>query len=293
MLSSCARSSFLVYCRAVRIPLPVLTIPVAVLVILFAALWVGLRIAPAPFPKVPLAAGSVETMPLPSGLPAPVERYYRTIYGERLPVIRSMVISGRAEIRPFGSLTLQARFRFTHIVGRSYRHYIEAMLFGVIPIMKVNESYIDGSSRFETPAGLEEGEPKSEQAANLGMWAELSTAPAALLSDPRVRWEPLDGESALLVVPGDGGGTERFVVRFDPGTGLMTLMEVMRYQKKDSAEKTLWVTNAVAWGKLGGYPFNTVGSAWWYGAKEPWAIFRAEDTVLNADLSSYINGRGP
>lgn len=275
-----------------KLPLPGLTIPLAVIVLLVAAVWVGLRVAPAPFAAFTGAPGSVETIPVPAGLPGPVDRFYHVVYGARIPVIGSVVISGRAEIRPFGRPTLQARFRFTHVAGRSYRHYIEATFFG-LPVMRINESYVDGFSRFETPAGLEEGEPKTEQAANLGMWAELSALPAALLTDPRVRWEPLDADSALLVVPGDGKGEERFTVRFDPRTGLVTLMEAMRYQKKDSAEKTLWVTRALKWGALAGYGMNTVGSAWWYGTDRPWAIFRTENVVLNADLTAYINRRGP
>lgn len=275
-----------------RLPLPGLTIPLIALAVLTVVAWIGLRVVPAPFTAFSRSAGAVDTIPLPASLPGPVDRFYRVVYGDRIPVIRSVVISGRAEIRPFGRPTLQARFRFTHVAGKSYRHYIEATFFG-LPVMKVNESYVDGFSRFETPGGLEEGEPKSEQAANLGMWAELSALPAALLTDPRVRWEPLDADSAILVVPADQEGEERFTVRFDARTGLVTLMEVMRYQRKDSAEKTLWVTRALKWESLAGYGTNTVGSAWWYGADRPWAIFRTENVVLNPDIRDYISRRGP
>jgi hypothetical protein len=274
-----------------KIPLPPLTIPAAVLVLLVALIWIGLRVAPAPFPPLSLAPGSVQTVPLPPHLPAPVERFYRVVYGDSIPSIHSVVITGRAKIRPFGAPTLQARFRFSHVAGRSYRHYIEATFLG-LPVMKVNESYVGGHSRVQTPAGREEGEPKTEQAANLGMWAELSQVPAALLTDPRVRWEPLDDESAILVVPGDTTAPERFVVRFDPRTHLLTFMEVMRYQRKDSPRKTLWITDAVSWGRVSGFMTNRVGTAWWYGASRPWAMFRTEDLLINADLSAYIDATG-
>jgi hypothetical protein len=206
-------------------------------------------------------------------------------------VIRSAVITGRAEVRPTGVPTVQARFRFIHIAGKSYRHYIEATFFG-LPILKVRESYIDGYSRVDATMGREEGQPKTQQGANLGMWAELCAIPAALLADPRVRWEPLDAESAILVVPFERA-EERFVVRFDLRSGLVTLMEIMRYQAKDSPAKTLWVTEALEWRKIGEYTANTVGSAWWYGARRPWAVFRTEEIVLNADLSDYIHQTGP
>jgi transposase InsO family protein len=54
-----------------------------------------------------------------------VERFYRVIYGHQIPVIESAVISGRAQMRLFG-ITFPGCFRFTHIAGQDYRHYIEA-----------------------------------------------------------------------------------------------------------------------------------------------------------------------
>jgi hypothetical protein len=275
-----------------RLPAAGLLLPLAAIALLVVVVWIGLRVVPAPLPAFPGAPGTVETVALPPGLPAPVERFYRVLHGEEIPVIRSVVLSGRAEIRPFGRLTLQGRFRFTHIAGTSYRHYIEATFFG-LPIMRVNERYLDGVSLFETPAGVEQAEPKTEQAANIGMWVELAAVPAALLTDPRVRWEPLDVDTAVLVVPGDPSGEEHLVVRFDPETGLATLIEAMRYQKKDSAQKTLWIARNIAWESLAGFTTGTVGSAWWYGADRPWAIFRTESVVLNPDLEGYIRATGP
>src|ERR671933_322688 len=49
--------------------------------------WTGLQVQPAPFPAVPGTPTPPATVPLPTGLPAPVERFYRQIYGEQVPVI--------------------------------------------------------------------------------------------------------------------------------------------------------------------------------------------------------------
>ncbi len=88
------------------------------------AAWFGLRLRPRPFPDYPEPSGAADTVPLPEGLPAPVERFYREAYGDAVPVVRSVVITGRGRIRPFGPW-LAARYRFTHDAGRGYRHYIE------------------------------------------------------------------------------------------------------------------------------------------------------------------------
>src|SRR3712207_5432693 len=124
----------------------------------------------------------MDTVALPAGLPAPVERFYRRLYGERVPVLTSAVISGRGTARPVAGITFPMRFRFIHEAGRGFRSYIELTVFG-IPVMKVDETYLDGHARGETPFGVEEG-AKVDQGANLRLWAEsLSMLPAVLLTD--------------------------------------------------------------------------------------------------------------
>jgi hypothetical protein len=264
-------------------------IVLAVVAVLAALLWIGLRVQPKPFPAFPLAAGTVDTVPLPEGLPKPVERYYRLLYGDRIPVITSAVVTGRASMRPFGPVALPARYRFTHEAGKNYRHYIEATLFG-IPIMRVNERYIDGHGFMDLGFATDEG-PKINQGAVLGLWAESAWFPAIFLTDGRVRWEPIDDDTASLVVPFDEG-TERFIVRFDPQTGLVDWMESMRYHASDSPAKVLWMNKSDAWTERDGRPFPLRGSATWMDDGKPWAVFTVEDVVFNSDVSEYLRARG-
>lgn len=265
----------------------IIAIAAGVLAILVLLGWLGLHINPKPF--APFGEQSaLETVSLPAGLPVPVERFYRQLYGENVPVITSAVISGRAKMRLQG-ISFPARFRFVHAAGQGYRHYFELTLFG-LPVMKANEYFLDGKGRLELPFGVIEG-PNTDQAGNLGMWAETAAwLPAVLVSDPRVRWEPVDDVTAVLVVP-SGEDEERFVARFDPDTGLLRFLEAMRYRSENVA-KVLWIAENLEYGVVNGHPVSVVGSATWLDEGTPWATFKAEEVIYNADVDAYIRAKG-
>jgi hypothetical protein len=56
----------------------------------------GLQIKPRPFPSFPQRPPVLKHIPLSHGLPVPVERFYRQVYGADVRMIESAVITGRA-----------------------------------------------------------------------------------------------------------------------------------------------------------------------------------------------------
>ena len=264
----------------------ILTCVVVALVLL---VLLGLQIKPDAFPAFPQQSGELETIPLPDGLPMPVERFYRQIYGDNVPVIESAVITGRGRLRVKG-ITFPARFRFTHIAGQDYRHYIEVTFFG-LPLMKINEHFIDGRSRLGLPFGVSE-DPKVNQGANLALWAEAIWMSSVWITDPQARWQPGDEHTSVLLVP-FGETQEHFSVSFDPQTGLLVSMESMRYKELDSVDKTLWLNEVVEWNSLNGKMISILTAVTWSDEGTPWAVFAVEEVVYNVDVEDYIRAKGP
>jgi len=208
-----------------------------------------------------------------------------------VPVIETVVIKGRAVISSFGP-KMPARFIFVHNAGKDYRHYMEATWFG-LPIVKVNESYLDGSSHFELPFATFDNDPSITQGAVLGLWAEAAWFPSIWLTDLRVRWAPVDEQTALMYIP-FGDQEENFVRRFDPKTGLLDIMEAMRCRDAGpQSKKILWITQSIPGKNIAGMNLTAVGSVTWLDQGKPWAVFTLEDVVYNADVSGYIRQRGP
>ena len=247
------------------------------LMLVLALGWAGLRVPPRALPESTPNADPPRTIALPADLPAPVERFYRAVYGDEIPVIDTAIITGRGTMRVNG-LTLPVRWRFSHDTGRDYRHLIEVTWFGA-RVLTIDETYLDGTARLELPVGVAEG-PAVDQGAHLALWAEAIWMPAVWVTDPQVRWSSVDDHTALLHTPGPDG-EEVFVARFAPDTGLVTLFESMRFKGEEAAERTLWLNEAVTWGELDGRLLPIETTVTWYDDGAPWARLTTENVVYN------------
>ena len=253
-----------------------------------AGAWAGLHVEPRQLPAPGLGAGKLGFVTLPDGLPAPVERFMTVLYGDEVPVIDTVVISGRGRMRIAG-VTFPARWRFSHVTGSDYRHYIELTMFGR-PVTTVDEWYIEGHGRLDLPIGTSEG-PNIDQAANLALWAEAIWMPAVWVTDPRVRWEAVDDARANLVVP-FGGGEEVLTVDFDTDTGLLRRMRSLRFKGELDTERTVWINEVDEWGELDGHPVPRRAEVTWADEGTPWARLRTEGILLNGDLGDYVRASG-
>lgn len=259
------------------------------LMLLFLLLVLGLRVQPRPFAPFVGQAQPSQTLALSADLPSPVARFYQTIAGDEIPVIESAVITARGTTR-IGGVVLPARLRFTHAAGQGYRHYIETTFYRQ-PILMVDERYLDGEAVLELPFGTTQNEPKVDMAANLGLWGESIWLPSIYLTDPRVRWEAIDADTAYLIVPFEVG-EDRFTIFFDPETGLITRMEAQRYKGTESAEKVGWLLDVITWQEFEGLLLPATATATWADEDSPWLVMHLDEVVYNVDIEQYIRAKG-
>lgn len=262
----------------------ILSIVLGAVLALALLLWGGLRVPARPFDSSGMEPSEPSSVSLPDGLPAPVERFYREVYGDEVPVIGTAVVSGRGTMRVAG-VTLPVRLRFTHATGEAYRHEIETTLYG-IRLLTIDETFRDGAARLELPFGVSEG-LNVDQGANLALWAEAVWMPSVWVTDRQVRWEPVDEQTALLVVP-YGDEEERFVARFDPATGLLRLLESMRFKGEDDGARTLWLNDVVHWGELDRRLLPIEMELTWFDEGTPWARLTTEDVRYGVGLTAEL-----
>jgi hypothetical protein len=255
---------------------------------LLGAGWLGLKVRPAPFPVPSTRTPPPDTVPLPPGLPPPVERYFRAVMGDRVPLVETVVVSGRGSLRLAG-LTLPMRVRFSHAAGRSYRHDIDCTWFG-LPIVRVKETFVGGRARLDLPFGVVENDPKTDQAANQNLWGEAVWFPSVLVTDPRVRWEAVDATTARLIVP-FGDVEDRSTVHFDERTGLIRSLESQRYRAPSDSAKLVERFDALAWADFHGIMAPASGTLTWLDQGTPWFVLTLDDVAYNVDVADALRAR--
>jgi hypothetical protein len=241
----------------------------------------GFRIRPR---AVPMPAGSTtpDTVALPEDLPEPVVRFYRSLGTDaaNAPVVDTFRLWGRARMRRTPLPRLSVTFWSEHRVGWSARQRLAVTWFG-LPVLRGVDDYIDGHGRMRIGTRLVEG-PEIDQGENLFLWAELLLVPSVLATRPRVWWEAVDAEHAVLHVP-FGTGSERLTVRFDPVTGRLAECHARRY-RTPGRPKVGWhiAYERWVWFPSGWYPSRI--SVRWADQTRPWFVLDVDGVAANVPV---------
>jgi hypothetical protein len=74
-----------------RLVLLIIAAVLGLLLLLLCLARVGLRVGPKPFSPYPGRTTAFKTADLPTDLPAPVSRFYKTIIGDQVPLIEPVI----------------------------------------------------------------------------------------------------------------------------------------------------------------------------------------------------------
>jgi hypothetical protein len=225
----------------------------------------------------------VGIVPLPSDLPAPLARHFRSTLGEHAPKIETAIWWGTARMR-LGRVWLPLRFQTAAVPGRAFTRRMQLTWFS-LPVLKGSDTSVDGEGALTigsvTTCGIE-----IDQGENLALWAEALLTPTVLLSDPRLRWEAVGSTAARLIVP-FGFASDQLLFRIDPQTGRIRQVSAERYRQPDQPKE--------GWsGEYGGYkPFHGVTiptelAVTWDRDGRPWSYWRIEGMEFNVRLRDVL-----
>jgi len=264
----------------------IIVVTVPLLVLLLVGGWLGLQVKASSFPAVDLGTAP-GVIPIPLGLPAPVERFARAVFGDSLPDVQSAMVLGRAQLAPAG-MPMPTRFRFYYAAARSsHYHDIQVTWFN-LTFMRIHERNLEGHVTLDLSLlGKVEDAPHTNRAGIQGYWGELlGWVPSIALTDPRVRWQGIDDTTAHLYLPGLDD-QEAFTVRFDADTGLITEIETMRYQGEEQSERWRWFNRILEWDTVDGLLIPVRSQTQWK-QDTPWATWEVEQVALNVDVSARL-----
>ncbi len=166
-------------------------------------------------------------------IPVPVQRYFEAIGIEAQPVIRSVRLKQRGQMRTSpegGWIPIEAE-QYITVEPPGFVWLAKTRVMGVLP-MWVRDRFIDGHGEmWIRPLGLvtlgRSAGPEIDQGTMLRYLAEMAWLPTALLPSERLQWEAIDDRSARAILTlADRSVDATF--EFGP-SGLIQRVESQRY----------------------------------------------------------------
>jgi hypothetical protein len=166
-----------------------------------------------------------------SPLPVPVARFVELATASHPGAIDTVILETTAWMRRPRLPAIPLEIRMSHQLGRAFVHEIRVGR-GRLSVGFGLDAFVDGHGLMKVGPALQTG-PAFDQGALIAMWGEALTFPTSWLGRRDVRWEGIDGRTALLVVP-NGDREVPITVTFDPESGWPACCEADRYKTPDA-----------------------------------------------------------
>jgi hypothetical protein len=264
--------------------LKIISVFFCTIMILLIIAGLGFHIGPKSFPPYHDTTPELVTVPLPSDLPAPVERYLNTIMGDQIPVIESAVVWGRGKSKIF-HVWMPVRFKGCYIPSQEFYRDMEVTWYR-IPIITGHEFYLKEGGVFQTQDifTMDVTDEKITHGQNLIMWSEAVLIPSVFVTDQNIRWEAINASSACLVVP-RGEKEDSLLVRFDPVSGFMTQMSAWRYHDQEEY-KSHWCVDYSDWKTYHDIMIPGQIAHSWEKENNPWSYMTIDGVEYNVEFQT-------
>lgn len=236
--------------------------------------WLGLQFPPNIEPAVAEYYETEYITELPENLPAPVKRYLKTVFADKILMIKTAVFRGSPQARING-IRMRINYQVYYRFGGDYRRDMRVGWFGR-QLIEGHELYVDGVGK-ALIAGETDSGPEFEQAFNISIWAEVVLMPSLLLQDERLRWETISENNLKLYVPFHDQ-TDSLTIDFDPVTGLVSRIEA---QRPKNGKLVGWAITPRDWQWINGIYLPTRNPLQWADEKTPWTVWTIENMRYN------------
>ena len=228
--------------------------------------WVGFRFSPRPIipelePTDPLKQESLD-----ENLPATLKRFFQMVYGEKvsLPVTATAWGNGRIVVREMGKLgPLWAPFRWSLylVPGKEFVMRTTITWFGR-RMLQGGDELRNGHGRFVMSKDeLENANIDNSEWVMMWLYT-IITAPAALISNPKITLEEVEENSVKVGVPFKGAEFWYFTLNFDTDSGELRTIHTYRPASRDG-RKIAYLLSLDSYQPAGiGTLAGSIGAAW-------------------------------
>ena len=217
------------------------------------------------------------------GVPGSFRRYATAAFGEPVPAYDTVVIWGRAGIRPGGrGPWFRARATTFHELGDAFVGEFPLTWFG-IAVAGGRDANVDGRGVASFFGRREPETPESDRSSNAFMWLEAGMFPATWTRDD-VRLEEVDDTTARLWFPPHD---EPITWRLG-ADGLPHRLEVIRSKRPGDAPLPQWV-DLGRWHDVDGFRFFSSATVTWADEGRPWLRWTIDGVEPGADVAPAVD----
>ncbi|MEZ2228345.1 MAG: DUF6544 family protein [Microcoleus sp.] len=225
------------------------------------------------------------------GLPAPVQRFFRTVIKDGQPIVAAVKLSQQGQFNLSETEDKWMPFTATQIAIAQRPGFDWDARIQMVPGVNafVHDTYLLGEGSLHasllglfTVAKMH-GAPENNQGELLRFFAEATWYPTALLPSQGVRWEAIDDTSARGTLT-DGKTTVSLVFTFNAEGAIATIRAQARYRDKVTAMP--WCGRFWEYSVRNGMLIPLQGEVGWEHPEGTRLYFKGRITEINYEFAS-------